>query len=134
MDNSYGAAFTITMLFLGVVLVYISWDLDGKLRDCNDMALKNSNKLILALGSMLFAFSLASLRCSRADSVGVPFYLIVSMILGVVLLVLGSIVTARSTGTCFNSGSPSIVWIIGVVMILGSGFGLYNKYLLAERR
>ena len=117
----FNSIFMSLMLILGLVLVYISWDTDAKLIACGNQTLKNANKILLVLGTAMVAFSIAYFRVSlgyECLEYDMTTYLVMITILGIILIVLGAVITANSKGTCVNTGGSNIVWILGTFMVV----------------
>ena len=130
MTVQYNTLFMIFMLLLGIILIYVGWNVDTSLKDCTSNAVKVSSKLVLVLGSALIAFSLAYFKCASScetKDYGMAIYLILTAILGIFLIVIGSIITAGSHQTLCQNKNANVVWIIGVIMLLSSAFVIYQN-------
>lgn len=126
----YNTLFMLFMLILGIVLIYVGWNVDTSLKDCTSNSVKVCSKLVLVLGSALIAFSLAYFRCASScetKDYGMAVYLIITALLGIFLIVIGSIITAGSHATLCQNKNANVVWIIGVVMLLSSSFVIWQN-------
>lgn len=129
----YNTLFMVFMFVVGLVLIYSGWTIDTSLKDCNSQALKNSNKIILILGSMLVALSVAYFKCTSecpAEDRGMALYLILTTILGIALIVLGAIISAHvnsSNNPLCQGKNGNIVWVLGTLMVVGSGIIIYKN-------
>ena len=127
--------FMASLFIIGIMLTIVSWDIDTKLEDslCKSKSLKTSNKIVLCIGITLMVSALSFYSCSTScDSViaGVHYvyYIILMFILGIILIVLGSIISSESSKVeCVNTASPSIIWGLGLIIVLGCGFYFYTK-------
>ena len=127
--------FMASLFIIGMILTIVSWDIDTKLEDslCKSKSLKTSNKIVLCIGMILMVSALSFYTCSTScDSViaGVHYiyYIILMFILGILLVVLGSIIASESSKVeCINTGSTSIIWGLGLIIVLGCGFYFYTK-------
>ena len=55
-------------------------------------------------------------------------YLISLFLLGIMLIVLGSIISASSVDACMNTGSPASIWGMGLLIVLTCLVYFYLKY------
>ena len=124
-----------SIFIIGIILTVVAWDIDNKIEklQCTSSSLKTSNKLVLTIGITFIVSSLSFYGCTMkcGDNIkGVHYmvYLVALFILGIVLIVLGSIISSNSVKECANAGSPAIIWTLGVFMVLGTGLYFYSEY------
>ena len=126
--------FYVLFLILGLVTYYISWNIDSSIATstCKSAALKTSNKILLTISSLLVAISLLSLLgCDALSTQNKLIYSSITIILGLLLIILGSIIVANSgkDSSCSRASGEGAVWVIvfGIIIIGGSGYELYRK-------
>ena len=123
--------FAIAILILGIVMLVTNFQVDNALRGshCNDTSLNNSNKGILILAVAAIISSLGYLaclaKCGAGDTVyETEVYVGFSLLLGIVLIALGSVVhnRAASIPDCANAKHHTTLLItIGAIMTTLSG-------------
>lgn len=124
------------IFIIGIVLTIISWDIDAKIQklNCPSSSLKTSNKIVLCIGVTFIVSSLSFYLCSsKCGSVIRGFnymiYVVSMLLLGIVLIVLGSIISGESSKPeCANSGNYSTIWGLGVVIVILCLSFLYMRY------
>ena len=124
--HQHTSIFMIILFIIGVILIVVSWDIDQQLQtlNCQSRALKTSNKLALSIGIVFATSSLAFYSCSRACGSAVSgfhykIYIIMMFLLGILLIVLGSIIANESTKSeCANKGNPTIIWGLGTAIVV----------------
>lgn len=126
----------IFILFIGIILFYTSWDLDNKIqdKDCKSTALKTANKIVLCIGTTFIVSSLSFFTCSKytgleVDNFKLIYYVISLFIFGIVLIVLGSMMSSgANTPGCKDYGNPGSVLAIGIVIVLSCSTYFYLEY------
>jgi len=120
--------FLIILLALGVALFYLAWSLDAQLEKttCSNSTIKTSLKLLLCTGVVLITASTTLLANGISTDLSQTVFNIVMIVLGIFIIVLGSIIVANSNdGSTTGSNCKIIgadwVWILGVIMVLVSG-------------
>ena len=133
---NYNYIFTMLILMIGVILFFVSWDIDNKLQntDCKSTSLKTCNKIVLCVSVALIVSSLSFFKSASKLSVSsgsnkINLYTIFMFLFGIILIVLGSIISTQSVGVCVNSYNITSIWGLGAFIVLFSG-GL----LASERR
>lgn len=124
---SLNYAFTAMILIISYYITRISWEIENSLDNTlckNNQNIKSNNKVILLIGSSLFSLSLAFFICefncgSSLTNFSMNTYLIITGILGVMLIYLGS--TTNLATKCITSigNSPNTIIGLGVLLILG---------------
>ena len=134
-DITYNHVFMGVVFTIGAVLTTVSWDIEAKLENtpCNSSSLKTANKLALVIGIIFITSSLSFFGCSyNCQSVMTGYnlgtYLISLFLLGIMLIVLGSIISASSVDACMNTGSPASIWGMGLLIVLTCLLYFYLKY------
>lgn len=136
MDLNYNHIFMIVMLFMGILLFYNSWNIDSTLqdKDCKSVQLKTANKVVLCIGLTLIVSSISFFTCtslsgSKPQEFNFIYYVIALSILGILLIVLGSVMIAGSEEiNCQNYGNPSMVLVLGIIIALACGGYFYYAY------
>jgi hypothetical protein len=124
------------IFIIGIILTLISWDIDAKIQklNCPSSSLKTSNKIVLCVGVTFIASSLSFYLCSnKCGSVIRGFnymvYIISMLLLGVVLIILGAIITSESSKPeCSNTGHYSSIWGLGTIIVILCLLFLYMRY------
>lgn len=132
----YTTIFMAVLFVIGIILTYVSWDIDSKIQDldCKSRSLKTSNKIVLCIGIILITSTLSFYSCSKSCAntlVGYrhTYYIAIMLLLGLTLIVLGAIISSESSKeNCENTASPSIIWVLGVVILISCSFYLYDKF------
>jgi drug/metabolite transporter (DMT)-like permease len=128
--------FSLAMLVLGFIMIITNFQIDNALRNqnCDDTALKNSNKGILIIGvtSVVASISymLCSFKCSSGESalIQTEMYAGFCLALSIVLIVLGSIIQSHAKNACVNAKNhTTLIIILGVIMLVLSG-GYLSMY------
>jgi hypothetical protein len=134
-DITYNHLFMGVIFTIGAVLTTVSWDIESKLEDtpCKSSSLKTANKLALVIGIIFITSSLSFFGCSyNCQSVmsgyNLGTYLVTLFLLGIILIVLGSIISAASVDSCMNTGSPASIWGLGVLIVLTCLLYFYLKF------
>jgi hypothetical protein len=134
-NATHTTIFMALIFIIGVILTIVSWDIDNKLQNvpCESSSLKTSNKLVLCIGITFIVSAMSFYGCSNKCSnaiVGLHYtvYIIAIFLLGILLIVLGSIISAASTAECSNTGNPASIWGLGVIMVLSSITYFYSQY------
>lgn len=132
------------ILVFGILLMYFSFDIDGKLPDdCKSKALRNSNKGLLILGVLFTTISSAILiapqvcDCNKF-SLGqgpIEIYALFIFLLAIVTLVLAIVIKSnmKKENNCLsNNQSANAVLTISIIMLVLSssvlGMSMYEKY------
>jgi len=133
--NNYNHIFMIVLFFIGIILTSVSWTIDSKLQDteCKSTSLKTSNKLVLTIGITLIVSSISFFTCTSYtdasfSSQSLTVYISSMLVLGIILIALGSIISAESVNECVNSGNASNIWGLGLFIILLCGGYFYLKF------
>lgn len=133
--STYTSIFMISIFIIGIILTVVGWDIDKKIEDkkCTSTALKTANKLIYTIGIVFIVSSLSFYACTfkcgdNIQGVHHMVYLVMLFLLGILLIVLGSVVQANSKDECANSGNPTIIWTLGVIIVLGCGLYFYSEF------
>lgn len=123
--------FMFMIFVIGIVLTYSSWNIDSNLesKTCTDVSLKRSNKGVFVIGISFIVSALSFAICEHSKGSsgggfepGMGVYSIFLLLLGIVLVVLGSIISSKSKGACKDAKSYSkTIWLMGVLMVLMSG-------------
>ena len=128
----------ISILLIGLILFSVSWDIDNILQksNCKSSSLKTCNKIVLCISVSLIVSSISFFKCSSQKNK--PFnienlnlYVISMFLFGIILIILGSIISAQSVNDCVNLYNTTTVWGLGLFIILFSGgilaYKNYNK-------
>ena len=133
---NYNYIFMMLILIIGLILFFVSWDIDNKLQntDCKSTSLKTCNKIVLCISVALIVSSVSFFNCAKkvnvtSGSAKIDLYTVFMFLFGIVLIVLGSIISTQSVGVCVNSYNITSIWGLGAFIVLFSG-GL----LASERR
>lgn len=131
----YNQIFMLLIFVIGLILTSISWDIDSKLQDtdCKSVNLKTSNKLVLIIGVIFITSSLSFYGCySRCENIMLGFnmlsYVMLLSLLGIVLIVLGSIISASSINSCQNNSYTESIWGLGLGIVLSCILYIYFQY------
>lgn len=132
----YTSIFMILIFIIGIILTIVSWDIDAKIQklNCQSSSLKTSNKIVLCIGITFIVSSLSFYVCStKCGSVirgyNYMFYILTMLLLGIALIVLGSIISSESSKPeCQNTGNPSTIWGLGVIITLLCLSFLFVRY------
>jgi Kef-type K+ transport system membrane component KefB len=119
------------IFLIGIILTYSSWNIDAQLdsKNCTDVNLKKSNKGVFVIGIICITSAVSFLICNLSNSnssnkslnVNINFYALFILTLGIILMILGSIISSKSVNVCSNSKSfTTPIWLLGVLMILFS--------------
>ena len=134
-DITHNHIFMGLIFVIGLIITTTSWDIDSKLQDknCTSSSLKTANKLALIIGVIFITSSLSFFGCSyKCQSVMSGLNITVSLtsllILGIILIVLGSIISSASTGACVNDGSPISIWGLGLLIVLSCLYYFFSTY------
>jgi hypothetical protein len=134
-DITHDHLFMAVIFIIGLIVTSASWDIDAKLQDtkCNSSSLKTANKLALVIGVIFITSSLSFFGCSsRCQSVmsglNITIYISTLLLLGIILIVLGSIISAASIDTCTNDGNPISIWGLGVIIVLACLYYFFLTY------
>ena len=125
-DIGFMQTIVVAVLIIGLIITVVSWDIDNKLQSsaCTSTALKTANKTIMCIGVALMVMGLSyyacNMRCPMPKGRGSNYllYIMILFLLGTALIVLGAIVSANATGHCQNSGSPTIIWSLGALIVI----------------
>lgn len=117
----------LSMYISGIVLYWNSLSVQKKLEDnksCSSTAIRKANQGVAFIGVLLIVMPLTlyvnSLKTREpdifdtADAMSMSAFI---LLLGIVLISLGSTTKGASTGNCKDVGSH-LVWVIGLLMIL----------------
>lgn len=125
---NYNYIFMMLILIIGLILFFVSWDIDNKLQnsDCKSTSLKTCNKIVLCISVALIVSSISFFRCSTKVNISsgsgkINLYTLFMFLFGVVLIVLGSIISTQSVGVCVNSYNITSIWGLGAFIVLFSG-------------
>jgi hypothetical protein len=129
--------FSLYMFIVGIITIYVGWQNNLKIKDCESAAMKNSNNLLMCMGAFICAVVLAYFIFTRNcgplnpafESKG---YYIMSLLIGIVILVLNIIIMteASSIQGCDVGSSPTITLVLSIIMIVGSSVLIYNTGLI----
>jgi len=130
-----GNTIMLTMYILGIVLYFHSLNIQKNLENtkkCSSAAIRKANQGIAFLGLLLIIMPLSlfinSLKCGGCnifDTADTMHSAIFILLLGIVLISLGSTTRGASNGDCKDVDASNVVWIVGLLMILLSGGVLY---------
>lgn len=144
--NKGNAAFMIFIGFLGFILTYASWNIGNKLnkKACLSSDLKNSNHVVGVLGMTgivsFISYFICVLRCGcdktssyQSSGLGIYGYLFFVFVIGITVIVLGSIIEKESKGECKQASKyTGMIWGTGVCLVIFStsffGFKAYEQY------
>jgi asparagine N-glycosylation enzyme membrane subunit Stt3 len=137
-DSSINHVFMVIIFIIGIILFIVSWNIESDLesKQCTNSDLKTSVKIVLCISIVLIVSSISFFICSsskKSPNFGLSFYLATMFILGVTLLVLGTVIDSNSTGTCSTSSNASNIWGIGISLIVVCAMFLYIKQTNTKR-
>ena len=135
-SSQHTTMFMSTLFIIGIILTIVSWDIDSKLetKKCTSSSLKTSNKIVLCIGVIFMVSSICFYACStRCNSTitgfHYSFYIFAMLSLGIALIVLGAIISSESSKLeCDNTGTPSTIWGLGVVIVIACVMYFYSQY------
>ena len=148
--NKGNTVFMLFIGFLGVLLTYASWSISAKLNEktCTSSNLKNSNQAVNLLGLSGIISCVSYFICvsrsvcdkdteDKSSGLAIYGYLSFVLVIGIMIIVLGSIIEVESKKECKGVSKYSgIIWGTGVGLVLFSlsffGFNGYKKYKLAS--
>jgi hypothetical protein len=123
--------FMIGMFVIGVITFFVSWNVDKDIQKnessgtaCTSTNLKNANKIVLCLSTAMITSSTFYVfgKCDNPESVHYKYYVYLSLIIGIMLVVLGIIIAQQSTTSgCTTNAHPEIIWILGLLVTMLSG-------------
>jgi len=123
----------VLFLILGVITYYISWNIDSSIAEtqCKSSSLKTANKLLLTISVILISISsLSLLGCDQLSTKNKIIYSSVLIVLGILLITLGSIIVSNSgsDSSCSSAHGKGAEWVIvaGIVLLIGSGYSIYS--------
>jgi len=133
--HNYTSIFMFILFIIGVTLIVVSWDIDEQIQtiNCESRSLKTANKLALSIGIIFATSSLAFYSCSRVCGntlIGFHYriYIIMMFLLGILLIVLGSIIANESAKSqCANKGNPTIIWGLGTIIVVSCLLYFFKK-------
>jgi len=132
---TYTNIFRISIFLIGLILFIVAWDIDNKLQKspCISTSLKTCNKIVLSIGLIFMStsasFAICSSKCSNSIyGYSAKVYLGSMAVLGITLIILGSIISANSTGLCKDSGNPTIIWGLGALLLVICVIYFYSEY------
>jgi hypothetical protein len=132
---TYNHVFMAIIFAIGAILTTVTWDIDAKIEDknCSSTTLKTVNKLGLIIGVILMTSSISFFGCSyRCQNVlggyNLATYIGTLCMLGIVLIILGTIISASSIDNCSNAGSPASIWGLGTIIVLSCIIYFYFTY------
>ena len=115
----------ILIFMVGLVLLFLSWNIDYTLEqtDCKSSLLKTSNKLVLCISVAMIVSSLSFFTCvvkteKSFGSSTLGSYISIMFILGIVLIILGSIISSESVGQCESTENSSSILGTGLVIVV----------------
>lgn len=130
--------FAIGMFILGIILIVLNFQIDSSVHStqCVDTQLQNCNKGILVLGTAAIVASASYLGCQIKSGSGqsiitTEMYASFCLVLGIVIVVLGSIMQSRankSTSCTKAKNKTTPVIILGSLMIVIAG-GYLSLYV-----
>jgi hypothetical protein len=122
------------ILILGVFMVFESLSISKKIKsDCDSNKLRNSNRGVLMIGTTFVVLAVSFAICNYSSPSGTTtgtkeanFVVGFALILGIVLISLGSIISSESKKTdC--SASASSIYTVGIVMFLSCSIYIGNE-------
>jgi len=132
--------FSLFLLVLGVLLVYFNFNIESSIaKTCTSDSLRHANKGLLVMGLLLMFLALSvfvcPLTCNTVKQTNLKtslnVYCVVSMLLAIVIISLGSVISANldeeciekdeKTGKNKTTSSPTICIVLGVLLLLISG-------------
>lgn len=137
--------FAVAMLILGLILMGTNFTIDNALKGdkCDDTQLKQANKGILVMGTIVVVTSLSYLFCQAKCGQGkavvfeTKVYAGFCLVLGIVIVVLASIIQSRAktVHTCSDAkAQTTIITVLGYVMIVFStGYFGMEAYQTSKR-
>lgn len=113
------------IIIVGIVTFFISWNTDKDLQteSCASTSIKTANKLVLCLSTAMIICPILFWvgNCENPESIHYKWYIYMSLVLGILLLVLGSIISHESTKNKCKVGShPEWIWILGLIITIFS--------------
>ena len=129
--------FMLLLFIFGIFLAVVYTNIDNAIRKMSnpDNDLQNANKAILVISIMFIVIGFSYLACHRSCNCDLPntseplFYVIFSGLLGIILIVLGSLIQAKSAGNDEIIKNSPILWISGVILaLIGIIYIIYNVY------
>ena len=131
----YNHVFMTVLLFVGLILITISWNIDNNLEttNCKSTQLKTTNKLVMIIGTAFFVSALSFFGCSqRCGNVlmgcNVGVYVLFMTLLGITLIILGAIISSQSSMPGCSMADATSIWVLGIVIVLVCLFYFGNKY------
>ena len=126
--------FMILILCIGIVLGGLSWNIDitSINNNCNDKDFLILNKSLYTLSLLMvgvsFSFFVCSLHCDSKGFDSVMIYAIIMFILGIGLIVLGSLML-QAIGKCktLNSSMEVIISLGSLIVLLCIIYFIYNR-------
>jgi hypothetical protein len=119
--------FMLVLFVFGVMLVSIAGLIDKNVDvSCSSTKLKNANRGVLIIGVTFIVSSLSfvvcRVRCDCGPASGFPLmiYSIFNLVIGLILLVLGSVIHSQSSDKCDIVEYAMVVWGVATIMVVGS--------------
>uniref|UniRef100_A0A6C0D0R4 Uncharacterized protein n=1 Tax=viral metagenome TaxID=1070528 RepID=A0A6C0D0R4_9ZZZZ len=118
--------FMLLLFIFGIFLAIVYTNIDNVIRKMpnSNTDLQNANKAILVISVMFIVIGFSYLACHRSCNCDLPntseplFYVIFSALLGIILIVLGSLIQAKSGGNDEIVKNAPSLWISGVILAL----------------
>jgi hypothetical protein len=132
------------MLGLGIWLLISCFAIDNEISktNCKDKNLRNANMASVVTSSMLIAISLSFFACSMACDCSGTSNLLISnpylfcsalLILGVMLIVYGSVISSKGSKCGSVDKYAQIIWISGILITTVGGVAAGSKFYLGRR-
>jgi hypothetical protein len=125
--------FMIGIFVIGLITFIVSWNVDKDIqrnesvsgaKACTSTNLKNANKIVLCLSTAMITSATFYVfgKCDSPESVHYKYYVYMSLIIGIMLVILGAIISQQSTQEgCATKSHPEIIWILGLLVSMLSG-------------
>lgn len=140
--KNQNSAFMMFIFTLGCILTWTSWDIQNKLdkaSGCTNLNIKRANKGVSVIGLTFIVSSICFYVCMSKcgnDSAGgkvysMNFYVGISLLLGITLIVLGSMIIGGAKKSCKDAvkgNSANMILIIGVFMTAACIGYLFKQY------
>ena len=139
--NAINLSFSIFIEIVGWILLITNFTIDNAYDkdDCKNKTIRNCNKGVLMIAvtfilvPLMYWLVLAKCDCAglRLD-IGIELYAVFIGILGIVLIVLGALITERSsnTGCSKTDTGGTVIWVMGMLMLIAAlaygGFAVFE--------
>jgi uncharacterized membrane protein len=132
--------FMAVMLILGIIFLYLSNKIKNEIQaNCASDKLRNANLGVMISSVILITLSIcyfiATTRCDCGDlQTYTLIYSSISFIIGIVMIVLGTVIASESKNNCETESSNSI-WQLGIVIVLVAGGAMsYDIYKDSQKK